>query len=184
MILKLKRIRSIWKFITHDACKHLIRSAIFLPLNWYNSLLLSTSEENIRNLQDIQNYATCPKFKKQRQYRVIASPNHTVTNSWRLEFNCLHGKAPSYLQEMKKIIQIYTPPQALRSSSDNRILFQSKVKRKSGQRSFLYIGPKILNLLPFEWRLFSSLGTFKKILLKKTTTYYSIYITEHIDLIN
>ena len=77
-------------------------------------------------------------------------------------FNCLHGKAPLYLQEL---ITPYQPPRPLRSA-DLHMLTPPGIKeckqKRAGMRSFKYAGVKLWNNLPLSLRSCTILDAFKK----------------------
>ena len=78
-----------------------------------------------------------------------------------LTFKALHNQAPQYIIEL---IETYSPPRALRSSS--RIMLRHPARRKSsyGQRSFASAAPRVWNDLPVHVRSATSLSQFKSTL--------------------
>ena len=67
--------------------------------------------------------------------------------------------APPYLSDL---LELYTPSRTLRSSADNCI-FHISNKRKifQGERAFSFVGPSVLNSLPFSVRQAQILFSFK-----------------------
>ena len=75
-----------------------------------------------------------------------------------LTFKALHNQAPHYIIEL---VEPYSPPRTLRSSS--RIMLRYPPKRKScyGQRSFASPAPRVWNSLPVHVRSATFLTQFK-----------------------
>ena len=66
--------------------------------------------------------------------------------------------APKYLIDL---LQRYTPPRQLRSSSKNILKVPKSISKSYGDRAFQVAAPKLWNKLPDEIKLSSSLNEFK-----------------------
>ena len=165
---ELKRIGSIRRFLTEDATKTLVTSCVLSRLDYCNSMLAGCPESTLYPLQKVQNCAARIIFKASRRQPCtpLLMKLHWLPISARIQykiacicFKIVTGTAPAYLSDQ---VSLYVPSRSLRSSSDSRLLHQSRFKRKShGFRSFSVFGPQLWNSLPFMIRHFTSLAVFK-----------------------
>jgi exonuclease III len=177
---ELKRISSIRKFLSEDATKTLVTSCILSRLDYCNSLLIGCPDSTLYPLQKVQNSAA--RLIYGVNHRQPSTPLlvklHWLPVSERIKyktasicFNIVTGSAPSYLSDL---VSLYTPSRSLRSSTDSRLLRQSRYNRKShGFRSFSFYGPQLWNYLPFQIRHSSSSESFKSSL--KTYLFSGIF---------
>ncbi|KAK7115192.1 hypothetical protein V1264_001114 [Littorina saxatilis] len=166
----LRRIASIRRYLTHDACVKLVVSLIFSRLDYCNSLLAGLPASSIHGLQRVQNAAarlTLRKTKRDHITPLLRSLHWLPVNtriSYKLStlvYKCLNDSAPEYLQSS---LDLYTQPsdRPLRSAADPLRLHIPRSKLASaGQRAFPSAGPSVWNSLPLELRQSLSLDAFK-----------------------
>ena len=142
---------------------------VLSKLDYCNSLLIGTSEENKLKLQRLQNNAARLILKK--RIRDHASPLlrslHWLLVEKRLQYKaaticygCVHGSAPQYLQD---IVKTYVPTRQLRSSTDSTALVVLRMDfKRVGERSFGYCAPRLWNALPQGLREVGSIDAFKQ----------------------
>ena len=167
--LQLRKIGSVRKFLTKQVTTKLVTSLVLSRLDYCNSLLVGIPSEKIRKLQILQNNAArlITRQRKSTHITPILKELHWLPVNKRIVykisvtcFNCLHNRAPHYLQTLLKI---YTPRRTLRSSEENTILELPKMHYKTyGERSFYFAAPFIWNSLPKHVRHSSSIELFKK----------------------
>ena len=78
-----------------------------------------------------------------------------------LTYRALHGQAPEYLKEL---IVPYRPARVLRSADANLLVVPPSRLYSCGDRSFMFAGPSLWNLLPGSIRAAETLQGFKKLL--------------------
>ncbi|KAK7100549.1 hypothetical protein V1264_023478 [Littorina saxatilis] len=166
----LRRIASIRRYLTQDACVKLVVSLIFSRLDYCNSLLAGLPASSIHGLQRVQNAAarlTLRKTKRDHILPILRSLHWLPVNtriSYKLStlvYKCLNDSAPEYLQSS---LDLYTQPsdRPLRSAADPLRLHIPRSKLASaGQRAFPSAGPSVWNSLPLELRQSPSLDAFK-----------------------
>ena len=156
---ELRRISSIRHVLTVEATKTLISAFVLSRLDYCNSLLVNCPQDLLSRLQRIQNSAARLVLKAPRRDHITP---HLRTLHWLpidarikykiacLCFRAINGTGPDYLA---KLVQIYTPPRTLRSSSDTLTLSKPRISTKTyGERSFSYSAPVIWNSLPYSIR--------------------------------
>ena len=169
MIFQLQKISSIRPYLTEEAAKTLVTSLILSKLNSCNSLLAGITKENMSRLQSIQNHAA-KLIKGKKKYDHVSpllKELHWLPVAYRIDykialivFKCINNLAPLYLQKM---LTLYQPNRALRSSNDKFILEKPKYNYTSyGGRSFPFYGPFVWNSLPFNLRSMNNIDTFKR----------------------
>jgi len=79
-----------------------------------------------------------------------------------LVYNCLHGTAPQYLQEIIQPVAEVTSRCRLRSASSSALVVPATRRSSLGDRAFAVAGPRAWNSLPEFVTDCSSLLTFKK----------------------
>ncbi|KAK7097686.1 hypothetical protein V1264_004627 [Littorina saxatilis] len=166
----LRRMVSIRRYLTHDACVKLIVSLIFSRLDYCSSFLAGLPASSIHGLQRVQNAAarlTLRKTKRDHITPLLRSLHWLPVNtriSYKLStlvYKCLNDSAPEYLQSS---LDLYTQPsdRPLRSAADPLCLHIPRSKLASaGQRAFPSAGPSVWNSLPLELRQSPSLDAFK-----------------------
>jgi len=81
-----------------------------------------------------------------------------------LVYNCLHGSAPRYLQEVIQPVAEVTSRRRLRSSSSSALLVPVARRTTLGDRAFAVAGPRAWDTLPDFITDCSSSRTFKQYL--------------------
>ena len=166
LIRNIGRIRSL---ITDDACKTLVCSLVTTRLDYGNALLYGTNSCVMNKLQRVQNTAA-RLITRKRKYESITPvliSLHWLPVHFRCQyklllyvFKALHGKAPTYLQEL---IEHYKPGRTLRSENSMMLRLPNDIRTKSyGERRFDKAGPTLWNNLPLSLRCEQSLDVFKK----------------------
>ena len=166
---QLRKIASVRNYLTEFATTTLVTTLILSNLDYCNSLLSGITNDNLKKLQSIQNFAAkvIKRKKKYDHVTPILFDLHWLPVEQRiiykiclLCYKALNGCTPSYLSDL---IPNYVPNRTLRSSSDQRILSKPKTHYKFyGERSFSFFGPSVWNDLPLDLRYSSSVNTFKK----------------------
>ena len=91
-----------------------------------------------------------------------------------LVFNCVHGSAPRYLQEVMRPVENIEPRRRLLRSAYSADLTVPATRRSTlGDRAFAVAGPRAWNTLPEAIRRCSSPDIFKRSL--KTHLYIHSY---------
>ena len=136
-------------------------------MDYCNSLLVNTSNEQLNSLQKVQNNAarlilrknkftpTTPLLKELHWLPVRKRIMYKICS---IVFKCLHDQCPVYLKEL---IHIYSPQRNLRSSEDTTILIKKNASRKIGERTFFFSAPHLWNSLPKDLRKTVNLEHFK-----------------------
>ena len=156
----LHNIRRIRKFLSQDATCTIIHAFITSQIDYCNSLMNGLPENLIKKLQRVQNTAARLVFNLRKYDRITPAlvTLHWLPVKYRIEFKTLlivfkglHGKAPTYTQEM------ITPSKSKRysiRSIEERVLKVPKFKHDTfGKRAFAVYGPLAWNCLPKEIRL-------------------------------
>ena len=177
----LRRISTIRKHLSDDACASAINATVTSRLDYHNGLLLGLPHKSTQRLQLLQNNAACLLTGVSRREHVtpVLKNLHWLPVDNRITFKVLatihkslHStNGPSYIKEL---FQLYHPRRSLRSSSDMWQLETIKTSNKYGARSFPLLGAKLWNSLPLELRSMSSHFAFKKNL--KTELFRRAYI--------
>ena len=149
----LRALRHIRHLLSDDNAKTIGAALIHSKLDYVNSILYDTSQDNIKTLQRVQNSLA----------RIVCSPCHPMSSGFRLSslhwlpiksrisykiacltHTALHDHQPSYLAQ---ILQSYHPPRSLRSS-DQHLLTVPRTHLRFTDRSFDVAAPKIWKSLP------------------------------------
>ena len=165
----LHNIRRIRKFLSHEATCTVIHAFITSQIDYCNCLMNGLPENLIKKLQHVQNTAARLVFNL-RKYDCITPALvtlHWLPVKYRIEFKTvlivfkgLHGKAPTYIQEM--IIPSKSKRYSIRSNEE-RVLKVPKFKHDTfGKRAFAVYGPLAWNCLPKEIRLCDEIEAFKR----------------------
>ena len=75
-----------------------------------------------------------------------------------LTYKALNSMAPTYLTDL---LQRYTPPRQLRSSSKNLLKVPNSNLKSYGERTFQVAAPKLWNELPENVKISNSINEFK-----------------------
>ena len=130
-----------------------------LPLQVFLSLILHASREYKTMQADLssKNQKGNMSHRSSKNYTGFRFKHALTTNLQHLLFDT-DGSLPQYLSSR---LDVYQPSRSLRSSND-RLLRVPRWKLKSfGYRSFSYQGPVVWNSLPTDFKLSSSLSSFK-----------------------
>ena len=165
----LHNIRRIRKFLSQEATCTIIHAFITSQIDYCNSLMNGLPENLIKKLQRVQNTAARLVFNLRKYDRITPAlvTLHWLPVKYRIEFKTLlivfkglHGKAPTYIQEM------ITPSKSKRysiRSNEERVLKVPKFKHDTfGKRAFAVYGPLAWNCLPKEIRLCDEIEAFKR----------------------
>jgi hypothetical protein len=144
----LRRIASIRRYLTQDACVKLIVSLIFSRLDYCNSLLSGLPTSTLLSLQRIQNASARLVLKKKKSDHItpllrtlhwLPVKNHILYKLCCLCYKTLNNCAPDYLASF---ISLHTPSHTLRSAADPLLLRIPRTKLSTaGQRAFTYTRP-------------------------------------------
>ena len=158
--------QKIRKYLTENAAKKLSHAFISSRLDNLNSLLFNLPNNQIKKLQLIQNNAARVVVQQNRSCHItpILIDLHWLPVVFRIHYKilllvykCINGKGPAYLTSL---LQTYTPPRALRSSTQ-LLLTEVPSQKKYGERAFCAAGPKLWNYLPLHIRQCNSVAAFK-----------------------
>ncbi|KAK7098423.1 hypothetical protein V1264_002722 [Littorina saxatilis] len=140
----LRRIASIRRYLTHDACVKLVVSLIFSRLDYCNSLLAGLPASSIHGLQRVQNAAarlTLRKTKRDHITPLLRSLHWLPVNtriSYKLStlvYKCLspptvpfvllltHSAFTSLVRNSHLLVSVHSPPQAPPSGTPCRLSF-------------------------------------------------------------
>ena len=162
----LRQIAHIRPCLTRKATEMIVNASITSRLDFVNSLLQGIPECLLRKLQNIQNNAAKLILQKRKFDHVtpLLKQLHWLPIELRIKFKinlltfkALHGMAPAYLE---MLVVEYQPMRSLRSSSQ-RLLTETRSKKKYGDRAFSVCAPKLWNALPQDLRTKDSLCDFK-----------------------
>ena len=169
-------IRNIWRirrFITMEACHHVVRGLVLSRLDYANSLLVGARQADINRLQRLQNKAArlvmaCGRDQPSSD---LLADLHWLPVRQRISyklllyvFKSLSGQAPVY---MSALIQLLNSPSnerrhRLRSSSDQTRLIVNRSKKRAGDNSFTVAAARLWNELPIHIREALSVSVFKQ----------------------
>ena len=160
-----RRIRKFWG---QEATCTVIRAFITSQVDYCNILMNGLPANLIKKLQGVQNTAARLVFNLRNYDRITPAlvVLHWLPVKYLIEFKTLlivfkglHGKAPTYIQEM--IIPSKSKRYSIRSNEE-RVLKVPKFKHDSfGKRTFAVYGPLAWNCLPKEIRLSNEIEAFK-----------------------
>ena len=167
--LQLRKISTIRRYITTEACETLIHALITSRLDYASSLLYGLPKPQIRRLQVVQNMAArvVKRVRKYDHITPVMYDLHWLPISQRIyfkilivTFNIIHGLAPKYLEEL---VQLRTHSRCLRSMGNHYILCTPRFNTKSyGYRRFSVAAPTLWNKLPNHMRGITNYSSFKQ----------------------
>jgi hypothetical protein len=162
----LRALRHVRHLLSDANAKTIGAALIHSKLDYANSILHDTSQDNIKTLQRVQNSLA----------RIVSSPSHPMPSEkllsslhWlplksRITFKiaclthtALYDHQPSYLVQL---LHPYHPPRSLRSS-DQLLLTVPRTHFRITDRSFDVAAPKIWNSLPYDIRILNSSSAFR-----------------------
>jgi hypothetical protein len=168
---ELRRISSIRHFLSTQATQTLLSAFVLSRLDYCNSLLSGCPLNLLKRIQKLQNNAARLILRIPRTDHITP---HLYTLHWlpveaRIEYKvaCLsfcavNSTGPVYLSDL---VQLYSPPRTLRSSSDSLILCTPRVSTKTfGERSFAFSAPSVWNSLPQKLRSAETSPAFRSAL--------------------
>lgn len=144
----------------------LIHAFIFTRLDYCNALYVGINKTLIKRLQLVQNTAArlLTGTRKRDHITPVLSSLNWLSIDYKINlkieifvYKSLHGMAPLYLANL---IKKYEPKRSLRSA-DQLVLTTPRTKRRSGDRAFVAIVPKLWNDLPLSIRLERAFTVFK-----------------------
>ena len=159
-------IMKIWHLLDKSTTKKLVQALVLSKVNYCNSLLLGSSQYNIRKLQRLQNMCAriiyragkydhiTPflmelhwlKIEEQIEYKVAV-----------LVYKCVAKTAPTYLQELV----ISEHGQRLCSTNELKLPVSISKLSQVHDSSFRSMGPRIWNSLPFSLKIANDIKQFK-----------------------
>ncbi|KAK7095586.1 hypothetical protein V1264_006971 [Littorina saxatilis] len=165
----LRRIASIRRYLTHDACVKLVVSLIFSRLDYCNSLLAGLPASSIHGLQRVQNAAARLTLRKTKGDHItpLLRSLHWLPVNTRISYKLSTALVYKCLNDLQSSLDLYTQPSdpPLRFAADPLRLHIPRSKLASaGQRAFPSAGPSVWNSLPLELRQSPSLDAFKSML--------------------
>jgi hypothetical protein len=176
---QLRKISQIRKFLTEDATKTLVQSAVMSRLDYGNALLIGLPKTQLNRLQRVQNAAArlVKKIPKSSHITPVMQNLHWLPIHSRVQFKVLlnvfkgiHGQSPAYLMDL---LNRYTPRRSLRSMNKHTLMVPRTKLRKYGDRAFSHIGPALWNSLPEHVKDATSTPSFKTLL--KTHLFQNAY---------
>ena len=132
-----------------------------------NALLSGMSKTNLAKLQSVLNTAAriVSLSPKRCHITPILKDLHWLPIEKRIQykllvitFRCLHGFAPTYLEEM---ISVHKPTRILRSADKCLLSIPTAKLKTYGDRAFAVSAPTLWNNLPFNIRRIESINSFK-----------------------
>ena len=169
--MQLRKIASIRRYISIEACESLVHALITSRLDYCNSMLYGLPNYQLKRLQCVQNMAAriVKQVGKYDHISPIMFELHWLPVHKRIEFKMLtmtfkiiHGLAPSYLEEL---IELNHPKRVLRSGTNHFTLKVPRYRTKTyGLRRFSVSAPTLWNRLPDKLRESTDFSVFKKLL--------------------
>ena len=164
----LRNIAAVRDMLTGEAAEKLMHAFITFRLENCNSLLINVPDTIILQLQRVQIAAARIVMRRNKRDSIseILRQLHWLPVKQRINFKvlcithkCVHGNAPRYLSDL---VQPYSPPRQLRSSSQNLLCQPAAHMKTYGERSFTVAAPRLWNKLPEEIRICQNYVTFKR----------------------
>ena len=161
-MINLQRIKTIRRILTVKATETLVHGLVTSHLDYSNAILYGLPKVDIQKLQHVQNCVAKLILKKNKYDSSVGALKelHWLPITLRinnkilsLTNNCIHGKAPKYLQDLLTFYK--GGRQGLRSANNGITLNQSRTKYKTfANRSFSCAAPKLWNGLPqYLWEI-------------------------------
>jgi len=178
----LRQIRSIRRSLPRESVLTLISSLVMSKLDYCNVAFAGLPRCELDRMQSAINAAArltvgahlhdhiTPLLADLHWLRI---PQRIQYKLCVLVFNCVHGSAPRYLQEVIRPVESIEPRRRLRSASSADLLVPATRHSTLGDRAFAVAGPRAWNSLPDAIRRCSSPDNFKRAL--KTHLYIQSY---------
>ena len=167
-----RRIRSIRKYLTKEACESLLLGLVMSHLDYNNAILIGISDYLINKFQRVQNMCAKLVLLRTRFDSATAALKelHWLNIKNRLKYKllcimhkCTYGQAPGYLKDL--LVRSGNSARKLRShvEHDDVIYVVPFAKLKTfAERSFSIQGPKEWNNISKDLRLTIKHDIFKK----------------------
>ena len=166
-ISKLCQINRVKNLFNQSTLTSIINALVMSKIYYCSSIWSNTSEENIKKIQLIQNYAARIIAGNVGKYDHVSPvlkelgwlpiKEHLQYRDAVLVHKCMYNQAPSYLsQKFIKRNQIHD-----RETRSQNELDTPKYRTATGQRTFKYRGTKIWNALDGELKSTANLKHFK-----------------------
>jgi hypothetical protein len=163
---QLRNIRSIRKYLTHDACVKLVHAFVTSRIDFCNSILFGLPSYQIKKLQRVLNSAArivtlLPRYHHitpvLRSLHWLPVEQRIIFKILLFTFHCIKQTAPSYLME---ILSPYVPTKGQRSQN-KMLLKEVTPKNNYGSSSFSVCGPILWKSIPDNVRKSTSLEVYK-----------------------
>ena len=154
-------------FLDFKSSEQVVHAFVTSRIDYCNSLLVSTSQQNIDKIQRVQNSAARIIMKQNKYCHItpLLFKLHWLPISERITFKllvivykCLNNLAPSYLS---CLIERYIPARSLRSADKLYLNQPSSWLATAGDKAFAVAAPRLWNVLPMKVKSSQSLGVFK-----------------------
>ena len=167
LYVTLCKISQIRHHVDTKATKMMVQALVLSMLDYCNSLLLGSSDQNLRKLQRIQNI-TCRVIYTLKKYDQLTP--HFINLHWlkiqeriiyktaTLVYKCIYDLAPSYLSDL---IDIQHGRQ-FRFANQMKLPVARPRTSIVAKSSFSVRGPTIWNELPLDVKNCDTLDTFKR----------------------
>ena len=166
-MFKLTRVNRIKHLLYRSTLIYLIKAFVFCKLFYCSTVWSNTSNENIKKLQLVQNYA-CRIVTGLKKYDHITEALKSLKwlnvkkkllfNDLVMVYKCINNLTPNYLCErFKQRSEIHQ-----RDTRQKSELTLPKCRIAAGQRAFAFRGAKSFNFLPKFIRDTESLSGFKR----------------------
>lgn len=162
----LRRISSIRKYLTENACKTAVQSTVISRLEYCNGMLCNLRDCEQQRLKRIQNKAARIVTKTPRQQHIkpvlrrlnwLPVVSRVVYKLTTIVFKCLNGLCPDYL---KDYIVMQERDSRLRQPHHTQ-LKKVRPSKKIGLNAFSICAPEHWNSLPVEIRDSHTVNGFK-----------------------
>ena len=166
--LSIRKIGQFRQYLDEKSTIRLVHAFVTSRLDSCNSLLYGLPERELTKVQRVQNAAARLVLKIRRREHITSAlyqlhwlpiKQRAVFKILLLTYKAIHGMSPAYISEL---IQLYSPPRTLRSSSCSQLSKSANSSTKFyGDRSFAYAAAHLWNKLPNSIRLAQSATIFK-----------------------
>jgi len=164
----LRALKHIRPVLTDEMALSIAVALVQSRLDYANSILYRTSQQNINKLQRIQNYAARLVLCNNNisgsdsllQLHWLPMPKRIDFKIATVTYKLLNCQQPSYL---RSLINYDVPIRQLRSSALQK-LHQPTVRKAIGDRAFSSASPSVWNNIPLPIRSTQSFDSFKRLL--------------------
>jgi hypothetical protein len=163
---QLRQLRCVIRSLDQDAVNTLVHAFVTTRVDYCCSLLIGSPKAITDRLQRVLNAAARVVTGTRKYDRGLTSLLHeqlhwldmTDRIRYRLAvtvYNCLHGRAPTYLAQFCKPVASLDRGYSLRSTNRNLLIIPRYKLTTYGPRAFAVAGPTIWNSLPDSLRNFN-----------------------------